>query len=105
MIGLVASGNPDGEGEDWSPPRVVERYTYDPYGKVFIESWTPYASNPNDGAYVVSAESNSGMAFSPLGNPWMWTGQRYDSAVGLYAFWARTYSPTLGRWLQRDPRG
>ena len=28
-----------------------------------------------------------------MGNPWMWTGQRYDSAVGLYAFLARTYRP------------
>jgi RHS repeat-associated protein len=26
-----------------------------------------------------------------------------ESATGLYAFLFRTYSPSLGRWLQRDP--
>ena len=31
--------------------------------------------------------------------------QRYDAVTGQYHFWARTYSPTLGRWLQRDPLG
>lgn len=36
-------------------------------------------------------------------NPWMWTGQRYDVVTGLYSFLRRTYSPTLGRWLQHDP--
>ena len=35
----------------------------------------------------------------------MWTGQRYDPGVELYAFVYRTYSPQLGRWLQRDPLG
>jgi RHS repeat-associated protein len=35
----------------------------------------------------------------------MWTGQRYDPGVELYAFVYRAYSPQLGRWLQRDPLG
>jgi RHS repeat-associated protein len=72
---------------------LVERYTYDPYGKVFIErqdlatgAWTP---------------TNA----SSFGNPWLWTGHRYDPAVGLYHTHFRTYSPMLGRWLQRDPIG
>jgi len=42
---------------------------------------------------------------SRYGNPFGWTGQRYDAGVGLYAFLFRTYSPELGRWLQRDPAG
>ena len=42
---------------------------------------------------------------SRYGNPFMWTGQRYDAAVGLYHFKYRSYSPVLGRWLQRDPLG
>ncbi len=42
---------------------------------------------------------------SRYGNPFMWTGQRFDAATGQYHFWARTYSPHLGRWLQRDPLG
>jgi RHS repeat-associated protein len=40
---------------------------------------------------------------SRYGNPFMWTGQRYDAITGQYHFWARTYSPSLGRWMQRDP--
>jgi RHS repeat-associated protein len=40
---------------------------------------------------------------SRYGNPFMWTGQRYDATTGQYHFWARTYSPRLGRWMQRDP--
>ncbi len=35
----------------------------------------------------------------------MWTGQRYDAVTGTYHFHDRTYSPGLGRWLQRDPAG
>jgi RHS repeat-associated protein len=42
---------------------------------------------------------------SRYGNPFMWTGQRYDATTGQYHFWARTYSPRLGRWMQRDPIG
>jgi len=40
---------------------------------------------------------------SRYGNPFMWTGQRFDATTGQYHFWARTYSPRLGRWMQRDP--
>jgi len=42
---------------------------------------------------------------SRFGNPFLFTGQRYDAATGLYHFWARTYDPVLGRWLQRDKLG
>ncbi|MBI4356251.1 MAG: hypothetical protein HY597_07405 [Candidatus Omnitrophica bacterium] len=58
---------------------VVESYTYDPYGQP-----TP--------------------AVSAVGNPYRFTGRWYDEATGLYHARARTYSPTLGRFLQRDPR-
>src|SRR5690606_28692292 len=66
---------------------VVESYEYDPYGKTYIYSYSA-------GQYRVN---------SSFGNPFMWTGQRFDAATGLYHFWARSYSPTLGRWMQRDP--
>ncbi len=66
----------------------VERYDYDPYGQTYI---TDVNGAPR--------------ATSHYGNPWMWTGQRYDAVTGLYHFTFRTYSPTLGRWLQRDPLG
>jgi len=62
--------------------QVVERYDYDPYG-----------------------EHGNRILASRYGNPFLWTGQRRDATTGQYHFWARTYSPHLGRWLQRDPLG
>jgi len=42
---------------------------------------------------------------SLYGHPFAYTGQRYDSQTGLYHFWARVYSPQLGRFLQEDAQG
>ncbi|MEW6251863.1 MAG: RHS repeat-associated core domain-containing protein, partial [Planctomycetota bacterium] len=72
------------------PPALVERYDYDPYGRTYVE----------DGAGVRRPGADS-----QYGNPFMWTGQRCDAAERLYHFLFRTYSPELGRWLQRDPLG
>jgi len=35
----------------------------------------------------------------------MYTGQRFDKALGTYDFHSRQYDPVLGRFLQRDPEG
>jgi RHS repeat-associated protein len=40
-----------------------------------------------------------------IGNPYTFTGRRLDYTTGLYYYRARTYSPDLGRFLQRDPLG
>ncbi len=53
----------------------------------------------------VTAPDGTARPSSSYGNPFAWTGQRYDPAVRLYHVWARSYSPALGRWLQRDPLG
>ncbi len=96
-------------GRTRSIRRRVKGTTYDPYGKVFIEKWDD-AANEGSGARVERAsECGTGvpacgqMPYSSIGNPFLWTGHRYDAAVGLYHTLFRTYSPTLGRWLQRDP--
>jgi RHS repeat-associated protein len=87
VIGLTnASGN------------LVERYTYDPYGKTYIEQ---YASS----TWTANGGSGGAPVYSAYGNPFMWTGQRYDAPVSLVHFLHRSYSPTLGRWLQTDPKG
>jgi RHS repeat-associated protein len=39
------------------------------------------------------------------GNPWLFTGQRFDPETGLFYFKHRYYSAELGRFLGRDPRG
>jgi RHS repeat-associated protein len=59
---------------------VVENYTYDVYGQPSITT-------------------------SLIGNPYRFTGREYDEESGLYHYRARAYSPTLGRFLQRDPIG
>lgn len=40
-----------------------------------------------------------------MGQPYRYTGRRFDSETGLYYYRARYYSPVLGRFLQVDPVG
>ncbi|MFC1780814.1 RHS repeat-associated core domain-containing protein [Planctomycetota bacterium] len=39
------------------------------------------------------------------GNPYMFTGRRFDLETGLYFYRARYYNPYIGRFLQVDPVG
>ena len=55
----------------------AESYTYSDYGAPQSGSWLAY----------------------------QYAGYRYDSETGLYYMPARSYSPTLGRFLQSDPSG
>ncbi len=93
---LTDAGDPD-HLPDPIPPRPGERYVCDPYGRTVIERWDA-GGGGGAGAWVRVDES-------VYGNPFIWTGQRYDAGVKLYSLHARTYSPELGRWLQRDPLG
>ena len=65
---------------------VVERYTYEPYGKVTFRAadWTVRQS-------------------SAYGNEILYTGHRLDTETGLYYGGWRYYHPTLGCWISRDP--
>lgn len=65
---------------------VAERYEYDPYGSTTI--YSP--------AYAVRTTSL-------IGNPYRYTGRESDDESGNYYYRARTYSPWLGRFFQRDP--
>ncbi len=38
VVGLTDAGDPDATPEP-VPPKLVERYDYDPYGKTYVESW------------------------------------------------------------------
>jgi RHS repeat-associated protein len=40
-----------------------------------------------------------------IGNPYMFTGRRFDLETGLYYYRARYYNPSIGRFLQTDPIG
>ncbi|WP_417494796.1 RHS repeat-associated core domain-containing protein [Maricaulis sp.] len=39
------------------------------------------------------------------GNPFRYTGRRYDAESGLYYYRARYYWPQIGRFLETDPVG
>jgi len=65
---------------------VIEYVQYDPYGN-------PRFFNQN-GELIPN---------SSIGNPKLFTGKTLDPETGLYHFEARTYSPRIGRFLQRDP--
>ncbi len=69
---------------------VVERYTYDPYGRV--TAYDDDFSNP-------SAPSGN------VDNRILFAGYRYDAETGLYHARNRFYHPLLGRWTSRDPAG
>ena len=67
---------------------LVERYEYDVYG-------APTIFDSNDTEQTESA----------IGNPYLFTGRRFDPESGNYYYRARIYSPELGRFLQTDPLG
>ncbi len=67
---------------------VQESYKYDPYGQPSFF----------DG-------SGSPLTESSIGNPYMFTGRRWDNETDIYYYRARMYDPTIGRFLQRDPIG
>jgi RHS repeat-associated protein len=67
---------------------LVEKYRYDAYGATYVQSGSIY------------------VPLSDMVKPFstrLYTGREYDSETGLYHYRARTYSPSLGRFLQRDP--
>jgi len=67
---------------------VLERYAYDPYGKVTVL----------DPDFAELAQQQS--AYS---NTTLYTGRELDLETGLYYYRARYYHPHLGRFLTRDP--
>ena len=66
----------------------VEMYTYGVFGTPEIFSWS---LNP--------------LPFSPIGNPFAFTGRRFEPETGLYHYRARFYDPQDGEFLSRDPLG
>jgi len=69
---------------------VVERYVYDPYGKVTI-----YDDDWSDTVTWANSKKNA----------CLYCGYRYDHETRLYHVRHRSYHPTLGRWMQRDRIG
>jgi len=74
-------------GQDWHADRLVARYEYDPYGNVV----GPDTGLPGD-PYTTT-------------NPFRFSTKQWDDETGLGYWGYRHYSPTLGRWISRDPIG
>jgi RHS repeat-associated protein len=66
---------------------VLQRFEYDPYGKLT----------------VLSASYGSSSA-APL-TAYLFQGGRLDSLTGLSHFGARDYNPATGTWMEQDPTG
>ncbi|KPK58619.1 MAG: hypothetical protein AMK73_09160 [Planctomycetes bacterium SM23_32] len=69
---------------------VVERYRFDAYGACTVLD--------ADG----SADADG---ISDVGNPYTFTARRLDDESALMQYRHRWYSPTLGRFVSRDPLG
>jgi len=74
---------------------VLERYLYDPYGKTtfLAADWSLQENGDTDGIA------------SNYDNEVLYCGYRFDTESGLNHVRHRSYHPTLGRWMQRDPIG
>ncbi len=73
----------DGTPTSWDAGTVmVARYEYDPYGK----------GTQSAGRYAAA-------------NPFRFSTKYFDDETGLGAWIYRYYSPSLGRWISRDPIG
>ena len=77
---------------------VVEGYQYDAYGRptVFSPGANGVVDFGGDDAIVAGGSS-------VLSNPYLRTGHRFDPETKLYYYGYRYHSPTLGRWVSRDP--
>jgi RHS repeat-associated protein len=83
QFNVTALIEPDGD--------VVERYVYDPYGKVTFKAadWSDAASQ----------------AKSAYDNEILYCGYRFNPESGNYIARNRYLTPPLGRWLTTDPIG
>jgi RHS repeat-associated protein len=72
---------------------VVERYEYDAWGRQTVTDFGSAGSISTAGGK------------SSFGNPFLFTGQRYDAGTGLMYYKQRYYSAALGRFISRDPAG
>jgi RHS repeat-associated protein len=75
---------------------VVEAYDTDAYGNTLI-----FTGPGADGIWFTDDDSASNYGANEI----IYCGYRLDPETNLYYVRARTYSPVLGRWIQRDPIG
>jgi RHS repeat-associated protein len=72
-----------------SAGQPIERYKYDDFGYPTMYNGDWSQTRP----------------VSAIGNPYLFTGRRWDAETGFYHYRHRDYDPSTGRFLQRDPLG
>jgi RHS repeat-associated protein len=75
---------------------VVEAYDTDAYGNTII-----FTGPGPDNTWFTDDDTQSSYGANSI----IYCGYRYDAKTGNYYVRNRYYSPTLGRWLTRDPIG
>ncbi len=80
---------------------IVEAYSYDVFGAVKVHT----GAGANGIWLTDDDDFNTPVDKSDYGNPYRFTGRRYDEETGLYYYRARMYAPAIGRFLQTDPIG
>ena len=82
---------------------VVERYAYDPYGKVIVLNGAS-GTDPDVTGSVAEWDSDAD-GVSDVDNRILYCGYYRDAETGLYHVRNRMYHPTLGRFIHRDSIG
>ncbi len=77
---------------------VVEGYQYGAYG-----DQTVFLPGPNGVVDFGGDDEVRINGVSEVGNPYLFTGRRFDPETRLYHFRSRYYSAALGRFISRDP--
>ncbi len=104
VVGLVAGmGVSNGSGGTVPAGTLLEQYTWEPYGGLVATQYFNAAGQPTTTwAHAVNRVGHQGLFFDRLDagetDPVLAPG-----ASGLYYNRNRFYSPSLGRFLQRDP--
>lgn len=57
------------------------------------------------GELTVFSATGTPLAQSALNTPWLFSSKRYDIETGLIFYGKRYYSPSIGKWLTKDPLG
>jgi RHS repeat-associated protein len=103
--GKIDNVDSDILSENWltGGSRAARNYYYHYDGLGSVIALTDSAGNTIETyAYDVYGRADK---TSSVGNPYLFTGRRFDTETELYYYRARYYSPIIGRFLQTDPIG
>jgi RHS repeat-associated protein len=97
VYSILATLTPTGE--------IVQKHDYTAYGKIQTTTAIPQNRGKSSSGQVRSQLLNLASAANGLGNPYTFTGRRFDVETQLYYYRARYYDSQLGRFVSRDPIG